>query len=66
MKNATGRTFKQLVNAERMRHAALVLRGTTDPVYEVAQGVGIANLTSFYQRFRDYAGCTPQEYRNLS
>jgi AraC-like DNA-binding protein len=60
---STGLTFKQLVNAERMRHAALMLRGTTEPIYEVAQAVGLANLTSFYQRFREYAGMTPQEYR---
>ncbi len=63
VRSATGLTFKQLVNAERMRHAALMLRGTNRPIYEIAQAVGLANLTSFYQRFREYAGMTPQEYR---
>lgn len=63
IRSSTGFTFKQLVNAERMRHAALMLRGTAQPIYEVAQAVGLANLTSFYQRFREYAGMTPQEYR---
>ena len=63
VRQATGSTFKQLVNIERMRRAALLLRGTTRPIYEIAEEVGLANLTSFYQRFREYAGCTPQEYR---
>ena len=63
VRQATGSTFKQLVNVERMRRAALLLRGTTRPIYEIAEEVGLANLTSFYQRFREYAGCTPQEYR---
>jgi len=63
VRQATGSTFKQLVNVERMRRAALLLRGTTRPIYEIAEEVGLANLTSFYQRFREYAGCKPQEYR---
>lgn len=63
VRQATGSTFKQLVNVERMRRAALLLRGTQRPIYEIAEEVGLANLTSFYQRFREYAGCTPQEYR---
>ncbi len=63
IRSSTGSTFKQLVNAERMRHASLMLRGTQQPIYDVAQAVGLANLTSFYARFREYAGMTPQEYR---
>lgn len=49
---------------ERMRHASLMLRGTSQPIYDIAQAVGLANLTSFYQRFREYYGCTPKEYRD--
>lgn len=60
----TGSTFKQLVNQERMRRAAVLLRGTNQPIYEIAEEIGLVNLTSFYQRFREYAGCTPQDYRN--
>lgn len=63
VRQSTGSTFKQLVNVERMRRAALLLRGSNRPIYEIAEEVGLANLTSFYQRFREYAGCTPQEYR---
>lgn len=60
---STGQTFKQLVNEERMRHAALLLRGSNGPIYQIAEAVGLANLTSFYKRFREYSGVTPQAYR---
>lgn len=63
IRQSTARTFKQLVNEERMRHAALLLQGTSSPIYEIAHSVGISNLTQFYKRFREYADMTPQEYR---
>ncbi|MBR1830414.1 MAG: helix-turn-helix domain-containing protein [Atopobiaceae bacterium] len=63
VRQASGMTFKQLVNVERMRRAALLLRGSNRPIYEIAEDVGLSNLTSFYQRFREWSGCTPQEYR---
>lgn len=64
IRSTSGYTFKQLVNTERMRRGALELRGTNKPIYQIAEQVGITNLTSFYQRFREWAGCTPQEYRD--
>lgn len=64
VRRATGSTFKQLVNQERMRHAMMLLQGTDLPVYAIAQEVGVSNLTQFYKRFREFAGCTPQQYRN--
>lgn len=63
IRQTSGYTFKQLVNTERMRRAALLLRGTTRPIYEIAEEIGLSNLTSFYSRFREYAGCTPATYR---
>lgn len=65
IKKTSGATFKQLVNIERMRHAGVLLRGTTLPIYEIAEQVGIVNLTAFYKRFKEHAGCTPQEYRTM-
>ena len=63
IKRETARTFKQLVNEERMRHAIRMLRNSQEPIYKIAQNVGISNLTQFYRRFHEYAGMTPQEYR---
>lgn len=63
IRKVTGHTFKQLVNDERMRCAMTLLQGTDIPVYDIAVAVGISNLTQFYKRFREFAECTPKEYR---
>ena len=63
IRRETGVTFKQTVNAERMRHAELLLQTTSMTIADIASEVGITNITMFYRRFRDYFGCTPQEYR---
>lgn len=66
IRKATGHTFKQLVNDARMRHAMTLLQGSDISVTDIAYAVGITNLTQFYKRFRDFAGCTPKEYRSHS
>lgn len=66
VKKATGTTFKAMVNEERMRRATLLLHDGDLPIYAIANEVGISNLTQFYKRFREFTGCTPQEYRNRS
>jgi AraC-like DNA-binding protein len=66
IRESTGTTFKQLVNAERMKRATVLLEASEQPVYEIADEVGIANLTSFYERFRAWAGCTPSQWRKRS
>lgn len=64
IKQFSGKTFKQLVNDERMKNASILLHNQDIPIYEVASKIGINNLTSFYKRFYEYAQCTPQEYRD--
>ena len=61
IKKFAGKTFKQMVNEERMKKAMILLQNKELPVYEIAQEVGIHNLTSFYKRFHEYSGYTPQE-----
>lgn len=63
IKQFSGKTFKELVNEERMKNAAILLKNHDIPIYEIASSIGINNLTSFYKRFKDYYGCTPQLYR---
>lgn len=64
IKKFSGKTFKQLVHIERMKNAIILLSNKSLPIYEIAEMVGINNLTAFYTRFYEYAGCTPQEYRD--
>lgn len=55
----TGKTFKELVNEECMKQALILLKNMEMPVSEIAQEVGINNLTMFYKRFEAYTGKTP-------
>ena len=64
IKQFSGKTFKQLVNEERMKKAIILLQNKQLPIYEIASEVGINNLTSFYKRFQEYTHFTPQEYRD--
>lgn len=59
----TGKTFKELVNEECMKQALILLKNMEMPVSEIAQEVGINNLTMFYKRFEAYTGKTPGQYR---
>ena len=64
IKQFSGKTFKHLVNEERMKKAAILLQNHELPIYEIAHQIGINNLTSFYRRFQAYYQCTPQQYRD--
>lgn len=63
IKQQTGKNFKSLVNEERMKQAARILANQEMPIYMVSDLVGISNLTTFYKRFQEYSGMTPQQYR---
>ena len=64
IKQFSGKTFKQLVNEERMKQAAVLLQNRELPIYFIAQEIGINNLTSFYKKFQLYYQCTPQQDRD--
>jgi len=59
----TGKTFKQLINEQRMQRAKLLLQDQTLPISDIATAVGINNLTNFYRRFEAATGNTPRDYR---
>ncbi len=63
LRKNTGRTFKELVIAQRMFLASFYLSNSSMPVYEIAQEIGYNNLGFFYKRFQDIYHMTPQEYR---
>ncbi|MBY4891911.1 AraC family transcriptional regulator [Rhodobacteraceae bacterium N5(2021)] len=53
----------QYINRIRMQHAAMLLAGTGRPVSEVAEEVGLENLSYFHKLFRLQYGTTPRSYR---
>lgn len=63
LKRKTGKTFKELVQIQKLTHSSLLLTNTDKPIYEIAEETGHTNLSYFYKKFREYFGITPQEYR---
>ena len=55
--------FREKRIRTRMDHAAWLLRNTDDPVNRIAEAVGYASETAFYQAFTDQFGQTPGQYR---
>lgn len=58
-----GQTPSDYMNHIRMKHAARCLAGTGDPLSEIAQSCGIANMSHFHRLFRAQHGLTPRQYR---
>jgi YesN/AraC family two-component response regulator len=63
MKSHTGQTFTQVLQATRLRKAALLLGSTDMSVSDITHFVGYQNFTHFYKLFRQSYGVSPAEYR---
>lgn len=59
----TGMTLPNYIAGKRMEKAAKLLSETALPISRIAMEVGYSNFSYFSKTFRDYAGCTPNEYR---
>jgi AraC family cel operon transcriptional repressor len=57
-------TTIQLINRRRLAHLARSLRTTATPVADLAQQVGLANLSHCYDLFRRTYGVSPAVYRS--
>lgn len=53
----------QYLLARRLDHARQLLRGTRQPLGEIALSCGFASASHFTNRFRQVVGATPGEYR---
>ena len=63
MKSCTGQTPVQYINDLRMNHAARALTGSNEPLAEIADEIGLPNLSHFHKTFRARFGVTPAQYR---
>jgi len=63
LKQSTGKTYMQLVQDQRLQHAAGLLRSGTCSVEEAARAVGYENMSFFYRKFKANYGVTPAAYR---
>lgn len=60
----TGMSIPNYVSTRRMEKARDYFKNTARSVSEVATLVGYTNFSYFSKTFRDYAGCTPNEFRS--
>lgn len=60
----TGMSIPNYVSAKRMEKAQDYFKNTNRSVSEVAALVGYTNFSYFSKTFRDYAGCTPNEFKS--
>jgi AraC family cel operon transcriptional repressor len=66
LQRCLGCTATELVTELRLDRAAAELRLGEQSVADIAERVGLANLSHFYQRFQDRFGVTPARYRHAA
>ena len=65
-KEATGRTFTEVLTGVRMERAKQLLRKTSLKNYEIAEKVGFSDPHYFSIAFKKMTGKTPKEYARES
>ena len=63
IKSRLGISFNDFRHQQCMRQSAFLLASTDYSVRQIAQEVGLSNLTFFYKLFDRYYGMSPAEYR---
>lgn len=64
VRQATGSTFKELLQQKRLDRAQQLLAATDLPVQAVAEAVGYDTTSYFYSIYKKTFGITPKEYRD--
>lgn len=63
IKNASGRTYTELLQEKRLEQASWLLARTALSITDISLDVGYSNFSYFYRIFRAKYGCSPREYR---
>jgi AraC-like DNA-binding protein len=63
IKKTTNKSFKELIQTQKLTRSSILLLNSDIPIYEIANEIGYQNLNFFYKKFKDYFGVTPNEYR---
>jgi AraC-like DNA-binding protein len=61
-----GQTLSDFLDEYRVRHAALLLANTEDPIGLVTEMSGFASRSHFNSLFREKYKMTPSEYRKVA
>jgi AraC family transcriptional regulator, melibiose operon regulatory protein len=63
LKKGTGKSFKELLQIQRLNQAAMFLSNSDLPIPEIAEEVGYSSVTFFYKKFKELYHDTPFSYR---
>lgn len=63
LKKATGKSFTDLLQIQRINKAALYLTNSDMPIPDIAEEVGYSSVSFFYKKFNEIFLQTPKEYR---
>ncbi|MDU6523470.1 MAG: helix-turn-helix domain-containing protein [Enterococcus sp.] len=63
IKQKTGVTFKDLLIAQRISEAKLLLQYSNESIFNISRSVGYENTGFFYQKFKSIVGVPPKEFR---
>lgn len=63
LKQRTGKSYKELIQNQRLSKAGQMLRNSSLSVTAVANEVGYENISFFYKKFKEQYKCSPKEYR---
>ncbi|MDR1419428.1 MAG: response regulator [Treponema sp.] len=59
-----GESFLKYLTRRRMEKAKVLLRESSEKIYEISEKVGYADYRVFSKNFREYAGICPAGFRN--
>jgi YesN/AraC family two-component response regulator len=63
LKKSTGKSFKDLLQLQRINKAALYLLNSDLPIPDIAEEVGYSSVSFFYKKFNEIFHQTPKEFR---
>ncbi|MGG4480831.1 AraC family transcriptional regulator [Paenibacillus illinoisensis] len=66
LKKGTGKSFKELLQIQRLTQASLYLTNTELSIPEIAEEIGYSSLTFFYKKFKEFFLETPHNYRQIN
>ena len=63
LKKGTGKSFKDLLQLQKINKAAMILMKYDLPIPKVVEEVGYSSVTFFYKKFKEIFHMTPYEIR---
>lgn len=62
-KKETGENVSRFIRCYRMEKAKELLSGTNKKIVQICKETGFSNVSYFCKSFREYCGCSPEQYR---